>query len=164
MLAYLWKMQVRRGSRAPYQAISVRGGGIGGHSLTELSFSIYLCMFSFWTPMPTDLPTPSPWSDPDDSLSTELFRKNLEQQDKETKRLQKEGESPQVLRTLAALEADTVTVELKMTSKLHGCLQKIIDASPNTNRWHDAPIRSVLLALIKSGLRTEHDLKTSDFS
>ena len=114
--------------------------------------------------MPTDLPTPSPGSDPDDSLSTELFRKNLEQQEKETKRLQKEGESPQVQRTLAALEADTVTVELKMTSKLHGCLKKIIDASPNTYRWHDDPIRSVLLALIKSGLRTEHDLKTSDFS
>ena len=121
-------------------------------------------MLSHYSPMPTDQPTPSPGSDPDDSLSMELFRKNLEQQEEESKRFREEQESPQVQRTLAAIEADTVTVELKMTSKLHGCLQQIIDSSPNTYRWHDDPMRSVLLDLIKSGLRADYGLKTSDFS
>ena len=118
--------------------------------------------------MPTDLPTPSPGSDPDDSLSIELFRKSLEQPSErlreEEQRLHREGEIPRIMKLMDELAAATVTVELKLPRKLHGCLQEIIDASPNTYRWHDDPIRSVLLALIKSGLRTEHDLKTSDFS
>ena len=114
--------------------------------------------------MPNNQPTPSPGSDSDDSLQLELFRKSLEQQEKEEEHLRKEQESPQVQRTLAALEANTVTVELKMSLKLYCCLQKIIDSDLKTYRSHEDPLRSVLLALIKSGLRTEVGLKESDIN
>ena len=72
-------MQVRRGSRAPYQAICARGGGIGGRSLTESQIPIYLCTFRRDR---SQRPAPSPypplqmsfasWHPTDDQLNDEI--------------------------------------------------------------------------------------------